>query len=283
MSIKFGAYGLLWTAKLTRDELFILEKCKSMGFDGIEVPMLSHMISSLPIADLKRASREIGIQYACSTGLDRNTSIISDDLKIRRKGIEFLKQCIDSAADLGSDVLAGVVYAPWAVLSGAWRTQEEINRCVESLKEVAEHAAKQRVALALEPVNRYEGYFLNTAEQGLELIRQVASPYIRLQLDTFQMNIEEASMYDAIRSVGKDLYHFHVCASHRGIPGKDLIDWQKVFQGLKDIHYDRWMVIESFAPDNPEIARNVSIWRQLAPSSDAIAREGLEFLKRNLA
>ncbi len=280
--MKFGAYGLLWTPKLTREELYVLDKCRQMGFDGIEVPLLSYMIDTLPYADLKRAARETGIQYTCSTGLDRETSIISDDSKTRRKGIDFLKRCLDKAAELGSDVLSGVVYAPWAVLSGGWRTRAEIDHCVESLREVAEYAGRNRVALALEPVNRYEGYFLNTAAQGLELIREVGSPFVRLHLDTFQMNIEEASMYDAITSVGENLYHFHVCASYRGIPGKDLIDWQKVFKALKEIHYEKWLVIESFAPDNPEIARNVSIWRQLAPSNDAIAKEGLAFLKSHL-
>ena len=282
MSIKFGAYGLLWTARLTREELFVLDKSRQMGFDGIEVPLLSHMIDTLPYAELKRVARETGIQYTCSTGLGRETSIISDEAKTRRRGIDFLKRCIDQAAELGSEVLSGVLYAPWAVLSGAWRTRAEITHCVESLREVAGFAGSRSVTLALEPVNRYEGYFLNTCAQGLELIREIDSPFIKLHLDTFQMNIEESSMYEAITSAGRDLYHFHVCASHRGIPGKDLIDWSKVFQGLKEIHYDKWMVIESFAPDNPEIAKNVSIWRQLAPSNDAIAKEGLEFLKRHL-
>lgn len=216
-------------------------------------------------------------------GFGPETNIISGDPKIRKSGVDYLKQCVDFASDLGSDILAGVVYAPWAVLSGKWRTKDEIRYCVESLQVVAEYAGNNKITLALEPVNRYEGYFLNTAEQGLELIRQISSPYVKLHLDTFQMNIEEPSMYKAIISTGKDLYHFHVCASYRGIPGTDLIDWEKVFLALKNIQYRRWSVIESFAPDNPEIAKNVSIWRQLAPRNDAIAKEGLAFLKRSLS
>ncbi len=281
--MKFGVYGLLWTPKLTGGEMFVLEKTKKMGFDGIEVSLIPSLIDSVPTADFRKAGKDLGIEFVTSTGLDAQTNIISGDPKIRRKGIDFLKKCVDKAAELGADVVAGVQYAPWAVFTGTWRTKDEIKYSVEALKEASEYAGKSKITFALEPVNRYEGYFLNTAEQGRELLKQIGSPYAKLHLDTFQMNIEEASMYEAIKATGKDLWHFHVCASYRGVPGTDLIDWQKVFKALKEIDYQRWMVIESFAPDNPDIVKNVSIWRQLAPSPDAIAKEGLAFLKKHLA
>ncbi len=280
--MKFGVYGLLWTPKLTKDEMFVLERTKKMGFDGIEVSLIPSLIDTVPIPEYRKAGKELGLEFVTSTGLDAKTNIISKEAKIRRKGIDFLKKCVDKAAGLGADVVAGVQYAPWALFTGVWRTADEIKWSVEALKEASEYAGKNKVTFALEPVNRYEGYFLNTAEQGRELLKQVGSPYAKLHLDTFQMNIEEPSMYDAIKATGKDLWHFHVCASYRGVPGTDLIDWQKIFRALKEIDYQRWMVIESFAPDNADIVKNVSIWRQLAPSPDAIAGDGLAFLKRNL-
>jgi D-psicose/D-tagatose/L-ribulose 3-epimerase len=43
------------------------------------------------------------------------------------------------------------------------------------------------------------------------------------------------------------------------------------------------LVIESFTIENQAIARAAAIWRPLAPTQDAIATEGLRFLKGVLA
>jgi D-psicose/D-tagatose/L-ribulose 3-epimerase len=280
--MKIGVYGLLWTAGITINDLFVLDKCREFGLDGIEVPLLAYMQEQLPVRELKSRADDLGLELITSTGLEEETSIISDDKKKRERGKAFLKKSIDLAHQLGSDELSGVIYAPWAVLKGRRRTDWEYKNCVESLREVAEYAESAGVYLCLEPVNRYEGYFLNTAEQGKALVKDIGHRYVKLHLDSFQMNIEEQSMYEAVKTAGEDLYHFHVCASHRGIPGTGHIEWDEIFQAFKEIGYNHWLVIESFEPNNPDIGANVCIWRDLAESSDAIAREGSAFLRRML-
>jgi len=277
--VKIGVYGLLWTPGITIKDLFILGKCREFGLDGIEVPLLSYVQEHLPVAELKSKAADLGLKLIASTGLEEKTSIISEDGKKRERGKKFLKKSIDIAHELGSDQLSGVIYAPWAVLKGRRRTDWEYANCVESLREVADHAEQAGVHLCLEPVNRYEGYFLNTAEQGKALLKDIGHKYVKLHLDSFQMNIEEQSMYGAVKTAGEDLYHFHVCASHRGIPGTGHIEWDEIFKGFKEIGYDNWLVIESFEPNNPDIGANVCIWRDLAESSDAIASEGSRFLR----
>ncbi len=277
--MKIGVYGLLWTSGITIDDLFVLDKCQEFGLDGIEIPLLSYIQRGLPVKELKSKACDLGLKLIASTGLEEKTSIISRDRKKRERGKTFLKRSIDAAHTLGSDQLSGVIYAPWAVLKGRRRTDWEYHNCVQSLREVADYAESAGVYLCLEPVNRYEGYFLNTAEQGKALLKDIGHGYVKLHLDSFQMNIEEQSMYGAIKTAGEDLYHFHVCASHRGIPGMDHVEWDEIFGALKEIGYDNWLVIESFQPNNPKIGANVCIWRDLAESSDAIAREGSAFLR----
>ena len=280
--MKIGAYGLLWTPGITINDLFILDKCQDFGLDGIEIPLLSYMQEKLPVRELKSRADDLGLKLISSTGLEEETSIISDDRQKRERGKAFLKKSIDIAHELGSDELSGVIYAPWAVLKGRRRTEWEYENCIESLREVADYAESAGVYLCLEPVNRYEGYFLNTAEQGKALLKDIGHKYVKLHLDSFQMNIEEQSMYEAVKTAGEDLYHFHVCASHRGIPGTGHIEWDEVFKAFKETGYDNWLVIESFEPNNEDIGANVCIWRDLAESSDAIAREGSAFLRAML-
>ena len=280
--MKIGVYGLLWTPGITINDLFILDKCLEFGLDGIEIPLLSYMQEQLPVRELKSRADDLCLELITSTGLEEKTSIISEDREKRERGKTFLKKSINIAHELGSDQLSGVIYAPWALLKGRRRTDWEYENCVESLREVADYAKSAGVYLCLEPVNRYEGYFLNTAEQGKALLKDIGHKYVKLHLDSFQMNIEEQSMYEAVKTAGEDLYHFHVCASHRGIPGTGHIEWDEIFKAFKEIGYDNWLVIESFEPNNPNIGANVCIWRDLAESSDAIARKGSAFLREML-
>jgi len=94
------------------------------------------------------------------------------------------------------------------------------------------------------------------------------------------MNIEEDNSYEAIKTAGGLLYYFHCCASHRGIPGKGHIDWIGVFKALKEIGYKKWLIIESFTLQaTKEFGKQAAVWRNLAPTPDSIAEEGLKFLK----
>ena len=78
----------------------------------------------------------------------------------------------------------------------------------------------------MEPLNRFETDFINTCDQGLNMLADVGSPnLLKLHLDTFHMNIEEKNQAAAIRKAGKKLGHFHACGSERGTPGGDHIDW----------------------------------------------------------
>ena len=133
--------------------------------------------------------------------------------------------------------------------------------------------------LALEPLNRFETDLINVVEQGLALVEAVGSPHIGLHLDTFHMHLEERDSAAAIRAAGDRLFHFHACENDRGTPGRGQVAWPAIAAALADVGYGGPVVIESFTPEVKSIARAVCIWRDIAPSQDAIAGEGLAFLK----
>lgn len=277
---KFGAYALIWTSNFTDKELSLFDKLKAMEFDGIEIPLGKPFLKTLPKSGIKKKMEETGIKCVFSTGLDEKRNIISPDQSKRNQGVEYLKKCVEVAAEFGSDVLGGVLYAPWGGFTGLGRTLSEWEFCKESLLKVAEFAKSRKIVLAIEPVNRFESYFLNTASDTKRLVGEIDSSNVRMQLDTFQMNIEENSMYEAIKVAGSLLYHFHCCASHRGIPGTGHVEWDEVFKALREVNYSRWLVIESFTPKIIKgFGRQTAVWRKLAPSADAIAEQGLKFLK----
>jgi len=148
-----------------------------------------------------------------------------------------------------------------------------------NLQMLGREAGERGVTICLEPLNRYETDMINIADQAVDLVERVGSRSVKVHLDTYHMNIEEKSIPDAIRRTGEHLGHFHACANDRGIVGTDHIEWPGVRDALAEVGYDGPVVIESFTPGVKEIARACSIWRPLAPSQDAIASEGLQFLR----
>lgn len=273
----------MWTARFAEKDLYVFDRARRMDFEGIEID-LGHP-EVLPIEGIKRKMRETDVRCTFSLGLRKDQSLISPNPKTRKNGIKSLKKLIEIVSELEGDILCGILYAGWGEFTGKMRTQEEWEHAKNGLLEVADVAQDHKVVLALEPVNRFEGYFLNTAEDAVKFVEEINHPNVKVHLDTFQMNIEENSLYEAIKTAGKNLYHIHLCESHRGIPGRGHIPWRDVFKALKEIGYNGWGVIEAWVPDvflseMGEIPRAIAMWRRLAPNGDAIAEEGLKFLKQ---
>jgi D-psicose/D-tagatose/L-ribulose 3-epimerase len=135
------------------------------------------------------------------------------------------------------------------------------------------------VTLAIEPLNRFETYFLNTAADASALCAQIDHPRIGVLLDTFHTNIEEKDVAAAFHSLGGQLKHVQACENDRGIPGTGHVDFGGIFRSLADMGYDAWITIESLGSWS-ELASAAAIWRDLAPSPEAIAFEGLRYLKQ---
>src|SRR5258708_26187390 len=104
-------------------------------------------------------------------------------------------------------------------------------------------------------------------------------PRLGILPDTFHANIEEKSIGSAVELLGGHLAHVHACENDRGIPGTGHVEWPELFEALRKTDYGGWLVIESFGFAIPEIATAACIWRELASSPEAIAWEGLKFLR----
>lgn len=275
--MKYAAHSLMWTPTFTEKDLELFDRLKRMGFDGVEI-FLNHP-ESLPMKKIKEKMDETGMGCTLSIGLGKEQNLISPDRRARDAGVAFLKEGVDVACELDSDVVSGVIYAAWGEFTGKMRTEDEWNYSKECLLKVAEYAKGKGVMLALEPVNRFETYFLNTIEDTRKMVEEINHPNIGIHADTFHMNIEEESFYGAIKMAGEHLCHVHLCENNRGIPGTGHIPWDDVFRALRELNYDRWAVVESFVPAVEEVARMTAIWRQLAPSADVMAEEGLKLYR----
>lgn len=278
--MKFGANTLIWTAHFDRPHLDLIPQIAAHGFDYVEVARFNW--DDFPAADIRKAAEASGIGVQGCTAMP-GLSLIHDDPAQRAKAIDYLKQAAQCCADCGATVLAGPLYSPVGAHFGRRRTGEEWKREIDSLHALAPTLEATGVTLAIEPLNRFETFFLNTNADAARLCREVNHPNVGILFDTFHANVEEKSQASAIRDAGKHIAHVHTCENDRGIPGTGHVEWPAVFAALKEVGYDGCCSIESFGFHIPELIAPACIWRDFAPTPESIAWEGLPFLKKTLA
>lgn len=282
--MKFGVNTFVWVSPCTTAAVRELApKVKSMGFDILEIACETpDLINAGAVrSELDKNGLE-GI--ICGVfGPDRNICDVNSMTVANAKN--YIRWLIDAAVTLDSPVVCGPMYSAVGKehLQDEAARNAEWNRSVEGVREMAGYAADRGRRLALETLNRFETDMINVVSQGLEFIHQVGMDNVGLHLDTFHMHLEEKNSAAAIRDASDRLFHFHACENDRGVPGTGQVHWQDVAAAMKAVRYDVPVVIESFTDQVKEIATAVCLWRQIAPSQDAIASQGLQFLKSLLA
>ena len=274
----------IWVSPLSDDALAELApRIRGWGFDAIELP-----IEQPDDWDPDRASdllTELGLGATTCAVMPETRDLVSADRAVVASTQAYLRQCIEIAATVGAEIVAGPIYAP---VGRTWLLDDSaraatIAQLVEALRPLADAAGERGVRLGIEPLNRYETSLINTVDQALEVAEAVDSPALGISLDSFHMNIEERDPAGAIRRAGRWLVHFQACANDRGAPGADHIDWSSIAAALREVDYRGIVAIESFTAHNATIARAAAIWRPLAPSQDRLATGGLAFLRELFA
>lgn len=257
-----------------------LAEIRERGFDGVELPLID--LTYIGASTIRRRLGEADLKCNFCAVLPQPLSLIDADADIRERAVQHLTDAIAFAAEAGGEVLAGPLYSPVGFFTGTRRTADEWSRAVECWQRLGEIAQQQKMTVAIEPLNRFETFFLNTAADAVQFCIEVGRPEIGILFDTFHANIEEKDIAQAILTAAPYLVHFHACENDRGTPGSGHVDWPNVFAALQQIGYDRWVTIESFGFALGELSAAASIWRDLAPTPADIAFDGVQFLRKGL-
>jgi D-psicose/D-tagatose/L-ribulose 3-epimerase len=277
-----GINAWVWTSPFSDKTLNLIDKAKKMGFDSFEVPVEDPKL--ITAAKLKEAFKRTGLKPLICGAFGPSRDLTHEDPKYRKESLDYILECLKLAQAVGATIVAGPMYSAVGKRRHipAAQKKKEWDLAVKGLKQAGKMAADFGVTLAIEPINRFEIDLINTAAQAKKMVKDVAHSNVKIHLDTFHMNIEEKSFYEAITLAGKDLAHMHVCENDRGTPGSGIVDWADVANALKKVGYKGECVIESFTPECKAIAAATAIWRPLAKSQDALASDGLKNLKKLL-
>jgi len=274
--MKLGISAFAWTANFGVSHLDLVAKVRDYDFEAFEIPMF--VPGALPVKELRRAFAESGLACTVCAILPAGINPISPDAATRKRSLEHLVACVETAAAMGAHLLGGPVFAPIGYLPEHRPTEDERQWAVEIFQALGEHLDKHEVTLAIEPVNRSETFFLRTAKEAKWLCEAVGHPRVGVTVDTFHANIEEKSIPEAVELLGPHLRHIHASENDRGVLGEGHVDFAGIIGALERVGYDGYLMIEGFGYSAEERVSPGWLWADTGVSPEDLAQRGRAYL-----
>jgi D-psicose/D-tagatose/L-ribulose 3-epimerase len=280
--MKTGFNLLLWTAHITAEHTPILKSIKKAGYDSVEVPIFEGEVDHY--ARLGELLDGLGLERSVVGVLGPSgKNPLSPDKVARDAAVAYTKQVIDCSAALGAKIIAGPMHSEIGYFTGEGASAAERKRGVSFHRRVGDHAAKKDVRFAIEALNRFECYFLNTMAQLADYLDEVDHPAIKGMYDTFHANIEEKDPVAAIKDIKRHMIHVHISENDRGTPGKGHVPWTATYKALRKAKYDGYLTIEAFGRALPALAAATRVWRDFFPNREEVYLKGLNNIRQGWA
>ena len=280
--MKIGFNLLLWTGHVTEENYSLFPALKSVGYDGVEIPIFD-VSNPAHFKQIGQAMKDNGLEATAVTVLpDEAHNAISPDAKNRQGAVDHIKRVLECAHNAGVQTLCGPYYQVLGQFTGAFPTEEELDRAAAVHREISPVAEAAGVKCAIEALNRFESHLLNTMAQAASYVKRVNHPNFGTMFDTFHANIEEKDTIAAIDTVYNSgrLHHVHISENDRGTPGKGHAAIIPAIHKLKSIGYDGWMTIEAFGSALPDLAAATRVWRDFFPSPEEVYQEGYALIRK---
>jgi D-psicose/D-tagatose/L-ribulose 3-epimerase len=280
--MKTGFNLLLWTTHVTAEHTAILKGIRKAGYDTVEIPVFEGTPEHF--ARLGGVLDKLGLERSTVSVIGPSgKNPLAADAKARAAAVDYTKWVIDCTHALGARTIVGPMHSEIGHFSGDGPTATEIKRGISFHRKVGDYAAKKDVRLALEAINRFECYFVNTMQQLADYLDEVDHPAIKGMYDTFHANIEEKDPVAAIKTIRKHMIHVHISENDRGTPGKGHVPWAATYKALRAAKYDGWLTIEAFGRALPALAAATRVWRDFFPSQESVYLEGIKQMKAGWA
>ena len=180
-------------------------RIKALGFDAAE----TYNWKDLDFDAVKKALDDTGVELLSMC----TTEFRLTDPKYRTAWLDGLKESCAAANRLGVKRLITQVGQD----TGAPRAEQHA-AIVETLKLAKPILEESGVTIMIEPLNTYfnhPGYYLWSAVEGFEIVREVDSPYVKVVYDIYHQQIMEGNIIPNITNNLDCIAHLHA-AGHPG-------------------------------------------------------------------
>jgi D-psicose/D-tagatose/L-ribulose 3-epimerase len=217
-----------------------LQRLARLGYASIE---LAGEPDQFPIDLTHQLLQKHNIKcWGTVTVMHGKRNLLAADPQQRRDTIEYMKQVVNMSAELGGQITTIVPGTVGTIIPSS-TPENEWKWAVEGLREVAAFAQEKGIKIGLEPLNRFETYFLNRSNQALALADEVGYG-VGVAFDPFHLALEEKDLIAAIHACKSRIIDFHVGDNNRLAPGDGSLDWPKIMKALAEAGYDGGLAVE---------------------------------------
>jgi hydroxypyruvate isomerase len=223
------------------------------GFDAVEI-WFYDMGGDRKIGELSSFCRSVNmtINDMVANSPDGGIGGSLTDPADRPKYIARVKETIRVAKDVGCEKL---ITCTGNFRQGVSR-EEQRRSVVDSLKAACEVAESEGITLLLEPLNTlvdHKGYFVDSADEGAAICREVGSQSMKLLFDVYHMQIMQGNVIARIEQHMDVIGHFHAA----GVPGRHELDsgelnYPEIMRRIDQLGYQGMFGLEyrpALAPD----------------------------------
>lgn len=278
---KIGMNMLLWTGHVDESHVASMQAIKATGFDGVEIPVFD---ASVPdhYRWLSGVLDDLGLERTAVALIpDQAHNPVSPDVAARQGAVDHLSRVIECCEILGAQALVGPYYQPLGEFTGDRPSADELARCADVHRQIAPLARAAGITCAVENLNRFEAYLLNTSAQAIAHCDAVGEEGFGILYDTFHSHIEEKDPIAALHAVhaAGHLSHVHISENDRGTPGTGHARIRETIAALQDLGYDGWLTIEAFGRGVPELAAATRVWRDFFADPMEVVHEGHAYIR----
>lgn len=276
MKIGFGLLSWLDTPEETDPSWFA--ELRRIGFEGVEVPLLrGEPEETRRLTHLLDAA---GLERIVGTAMPPGRSPVSKTEREQKSAADHIEWVLRTAHAMGAKIVAGPVHQTLGVFSGSVATTAELSRLAEFHRRAGDIAASLGMKIAVEAVNRFEGYVFNRTEDLAKYLEELGHPAVVAEYDTFHANIEDDDM---VAVVARNIRHMgcvQVSENHRGILGTGHVPWPDLFRALKHGGYNGWLTVHVSSRAVPAFAAGARVWRAPSEGRSAVCERSYEFVRR---
>jgi hydroxypyruvate isomerase len=126
---------------------------------------------------------------------------------------------------------------------------------VDNLRYAATELKKENLRLLIEPINTFDipAFFLNTTQQALDLLKEVAADNLYIQYDIYHAQRMEGELANTMEKNLSRIGHIQLADNPgRNEPGTGEINYRYLFEHLDRIGYSGWIGCEYKPASNTE-------------------------------
>lgn len=250
-------------------------RLKKYGYDGIEFAAEPYDLNAKECLELMN-KYDLNCHSLC--GIFNESRDLTSNGESGKTAVQYLKDSIDFAQEVGAKIIIVVPSPVGRTAKPAECTLEELTQnAVLNLREAAEYAQSKGVTIAIEAINRYETYFINTLSKAIDLVKKINHPAVGIMADLFHMNIEEPSLEDGLYMIRDYLVHVHIADNTREAAGMGSTDFKEVMRVLRNIGYQGSLTMEfMYRLADPYSATELSTQTTLM---DRYANQAIEYIR----